>query len=222
MIPLFSDQEFQSSYHLNKLPVKCINCEKTFYASKHDIISSINKKGKSTCNFCSNSCQNAYQNPPVFVKCLQCEKEFKKHPNQIKRYSNHFCSRSCAATYNNTHKTTGNRRSKFEIWLEKQLTSLYPDLTIHYNKKDAIGSELDIYVPSLKIAFELNGIFHYEPIYGKDKLGRIQSNDENKFQSCIEKNISLCVIDLSSMKNFKTNKAEKFLNIITQIIDNKH
>jgi len=47
---------------------------------------------------------------------------------------------------------------------------LYPDLVIHFNKKDAINSELDIYIPSLKLAFELNGIFHYEPIFGKENF----------------------------------------------------
>jgi len=32
-------------------------------------------------------------------------KKFKKHLNQTISSPNHFCSRSCAATYNNQHKT---------------------------------------------------------------------------------------------------------------------
>lgn len=35
------------------------------------------------------------------VKCLECQVEFEKENNQIKRSPNHFCSRSCAAKYNN-------------------------------------------------------------------------------------------------------------------------
>ena len=76
-----------------------------------------------------------------------------------------FCNHSCAATYNITHKTVGTRRSKLEVWLESQLRELYPNLTLLPNDKTAINSELDFYFPELKLAFELNGIFHYEPIY---------------------------------------------------------
>lgn len=38
----------------------------------------------------------------MIVKCKQCNKEFDKQPNQIKKGSNNFCSRSCAAKYNNS------------------------------------------------------------------------------------------------------------------------
>lgn len=142
--------------------------------------------------------------------------EFERVPAEIK--DRNFCSRSCAATYNNKNKTTGTRRSKLEIWLENQLPLLYPEIEFHFNKKDAIGSELDIYIPALSLAFELNGIFHYEPIYGDRKLGQIQENDQNKFQSCITNDISLCIIDVSQFKHFKPDKAQKYLDIINNII----
>ena len=129
-----------------------------------------------------------------------------------------FCSRSCAAIYNNTHKTKGTRRSKLEQYIEQYLTSKYPDLVISYNKKDTIGSELDIYIPFLSLAFELNGIFHYEPIFGSDKLDQIKLNDSKKFKACLDAKIDLCIIDTSSLKYFKEANAKKFLNIIDEII----
>ena len=89
---------------------------------------------------------------------------------------NNFCSRSCSATFNNKNKTYGTRRSKLEVFLEKELIKLYPDLLFHFNRKDTINSELDIYIPSLKLAFELNGIFHYEPIYGDNKLSPLDKS----------------------------------------------
>jgi hypothetical protein len=98
---------------------------------------------------------------------------------------------------------------------------LYPNLEFHFNRKDAINSELDIYIPTLKLAFELNGIFHYEPIYGSEKLDQIKNNDSRKYQACIEKNIELCIIDSSGLKYFKPEKCQKYLDIITNIINTK-
>lgn len=108
-----------------------------------------------------------------------------------------------------------------EIWLEGQLPKLYPKLEFHFNRKDTINSELDIYIPSLKLAFELNGIFHYEPIYGQKKLGQIQNNDNRKFQACLEKDIELCIIDVSGLKYFKPDKVQEYLDIITSVIFQK-
>ena len=80
---------------------------------------------------------------------------------------------------------------------------------------------MDIYIPSLKLAIEFNGIFHYEPIYGDNKLKRIKTNDTRKFQACIENKIELCIIDVSSFGYFKIDGAKKYLKIITDLIDTK-
>ena len=157
----------------------------------------------------------------IFVTCKQCKKKFTKRQGEIKNSPNHFCSRSCSATYQNTHKTKGTRISKLELWLAEQLPLLYPKLGFHFNRKDAITSELDIYIPSLKLAFELNGIFHYEPIFGKEKLKQIKNNDDRKFQACIEKGIELCTIDSSTLTYFKPQKAQRYLAIICEIINVK-
>jgi len=155
------------------------------------------------------------------IKCDNCKKTFEKRINQIKKSKHHFCCSSCAGTYHNAHKTHGYRRSKIEIWIEKELDRLYPSIPILYNDTDTINLELDIYIPSISLAFELNGIFHYEPIFGLNKLSRTQFNDKAKFQKCIDKKIELCIIDISSLKYFKEQKAQKYLNIITAIIDSK-
>ena len=64
-----------------------------------------------------------------------------------------------------------------------------PELLILYSDKSAIESELDIYLPSLKLAIEIQGIFHYKPIFifGDLKLKQIQDNDLNKKLICFEK-----------------------------------
>ena len=219
MIKLFTEEEYKNAKSRQLLSLQCLSCGEKFLKTKHTLQ---NLTEGNTHEFCSTKCQMFFQCPPIFVICTQCGKSFKKAAQQIKLSKNHFCNHSCAATYGNAHKTKGTRVSKLEVWLQEQLTITYPLTDIHFNRKDAINGELDIYIPSLKLAFELNGIFHYEPIYGKDKLGSIQNNDNRKMQACLENGIELCIIDVSSMSYFKPSKAEKYYDIVRKIIDQKY
>lgn len=220
MKPLYTQEEFENAKSTEKLPFECYYCHNTFYRFKKLITYELkNQRGEH--KFCSRGCSTTSynpQNPPQQVNCKQCNKKFIKAAIEIKRTKNNFCNHSCAITYTNAHKKHGTRRSKLEIWLEQQLLTLYPNLEFHFNRVDAINSELDIYIPSLKLAFELNGIFHYEPIFGEAKLNQTQNNDQRKFQACAEKGISLCVIDVSQQKYFKEQSSQKYLDIVTNII----
>lgn len=221
MKTLFNDIEFNSAKSTDKLPCECYNCNNTFYVIKKLIAQEL-KYNRGRIKFCDKLCYDNYQKNSITKICANCNTLIQKKPSELKlsKSGNYFCSKSCAVSYNNTHKTKGIRRSKLEIWIENQLTNIYPDLDIIYNNKNIINSELDIYIPSLKLAFELNGIFHYEPIYGEDKLNQIQNNDNNKFKNCQINNISLCVIDTSQQKYFKEKSSKKYLDIITTIINN--
>ena len=223
MQPLYTETEFKTAKSRNLLPLECLHCRKTFHKTKADIQRGFNPLHFAVVSFCSHKCQREHETPPILVICSHCKTQFKKTASQSKRSKsgNHFCSRSCSGTYNNLHKKHGTRRSKLEKWLEEQLTTLYPDLEIHFNRKDAIESELDIFIPSLRLAFELNGIYHYEPIHGQDKLNSIQSNDHRKMLACAERNIEMCSIDTSSFKYFKEQRTMKFLKIIQDIIDSR-
>lgn len=218
MIPLFTPEELAKAKGNDKLPCKCTICDKTFYKLKRVILS---VDPRHTGNYCSSICFGKSVTLKQKVTCLNCDKEFLKYRANIRASPNHFCSRKCATTYNNKYKTHGTRRSKLEKYLEEQLKKLYSYLEIHFNRKDAINSELDIYIPSLNLAFELNGIFHYEPIFGKDKLEQIENNDNRKFQACLEKNIELCIINSSKQIRFTEKTSSKYLNIIQEIIDSK-
>jgi len=44
------------------------------------------------------------------VVCLKCSKEFKKANSDIKRSPNHFCSKSCAGSYNNVKGQSPKRK----------------------------------------------------------------------------------------------------------------
>lgn len=221
MKPLYTEEEYNLAKSNDKLMVECCECNNSFYKEKRVIRRILVNEGRNSGKYCSRKCFGIAHNEKQLVNCKNCDKEFNKTKAELKKHKNNFCSQSCAATYNNKYKTHGTRRSKLECWLEEKLTTLYPDIEIHYNRKDAINSELDIYIPIFKLAIELNGIFHYEPIFGEDKLSQIQNNDQRKFQACLENNIELVLIDVSQLKYFKHKNAQKYLNIITEIIKNK-
>lgn len=223
MKPLFTEEEFQNTKSTDKLACQCYYCGNKFYRVKKDIANAMRDYHHIQAKYCSIQCNANAHKKSKEVECANCGTQFIKRLPDIKRSKsgNHFCSRSCAATYNNKNKTHGTRRSKLEIWLEDQLNKYYPELDILFNDKETIGSELDIYIPSLNVAFELNGIFHYEPIYGNDKLQKIQENDQSKSKACHDSKIDLCVIDTSQQKYVKPKTSQKYLDIITTIINQR-
>lgn len=194
----------------------CKNCNKEYSIYEHYVKSSLSRK--STPSFCSFTCMKVFRSVPYEdVECKQCGKRFS---SKVKAKSK-FCCRSCSTTYNNTHKTHGIRVSKLEKWIQQKLSDTYPNLEIHFNRKDAINSELDIYIPSLKLAFELNGVFHYEPIYGPEQLQKLQNNDNRKFQACLERGIELCIIDTRDQRKFTETSSNKFFIIIDNVLKTK-
>ena len=197
------------------VPLQCKNCKKLFYRTKNKIQSVLKGNSTFSLDYCSCKCNINSHRTKTNIICIQCSKSFMGYPYRK------FCSHSCSGTYNNGHKIKGNCRSKLELWIESQLKQKYPQLEIHYNKTNTINAELDIYIPSLKLAFELNGIFHYEPIFSEEKLQKTQNNDQRKFQACLEKGVELCVIDASSQKYFKENTSQKYLDIITNLLEQK-
>ena len=195
---------------------KCLYCQVKFSPCSYEV-----KRGNAL--FCSKKCQGKHSNgyKKQEVKCIHCGRQFFKSFKEIKRTKNNFCSRSCSAKHGNANKKYETNVSKLEIYLQHELRQMFHHLEFIFNGKEAIKGELDIYIPSLKLAFELNGLFHYEPIFGDDKLERIQNNDQRKFQACFERGIELCIIDTSSQKYFKPERSKKYLNIIESIISKK-
>ncbi len=225
MIPLYTEEEFNKAKYTDKLKVSCIQCQQPFYISKERIKTYQKISASLRGSFCSASCRNNFfykddWKPPIVFNCDQCGKEVKQRYQQYKQYKNHFCGPSCRSKYTQSHKTWHSRRSKLEKYLENQIKLTYPNLNIIYNDRTMLsGLELDIYFPDLKLAIELNGPLHYEPIYGQDHLNHIQSKDQRKFQICFEHNIELCIID--NLRNFSTKFGETIFSQLKQIIDSK-
>jgi hypothetical protein len=199
------------------VPLICNHCNILFDRNLRDFNISVNRRNQKKF-YCSRRCTTeARINKQTFL-CTECTREFQRIPAEAKKSKNHFCSLSCAATYNNKHKTYWCRRSKLEIYIEEQVSFDFPKLELICNDKEAIGSELDFYFPELRFAIELNGIFHYEPIYGNDKLKRIQNNDKNKLIRCYEEGIELAIIDSSQCKHLTQKAKDKYYGIVKELL----
>ena len=162
-----------------------------------------------------------YKNKKVYVTCKNCSIVFLKSYNEAKRYGNNYCTRSCAAIYNNKYRTHGGNVSKLEVYLQKELivqnnkgSYIFKLLFEFNNRLICNGYELDIYIPTLKLAFEINGIFHYKPIFGQDKLDNIIRKDVLKNTMCKENGITLITIKDTSHKF-----SAKYGDVIFKIID---
>lgn len=220
MKELFSEEQFKEAKNLDKLPLECYQCGGTFHVHKRNILQV--KRGRSkrkvACKFCSRTCMGAYNITSVEVECAWCDKPVMKQLSQLRKSKSgrSFCNSSCSIRYNNANKVKGYRRSKFEIYLEKTLSELYPNLTIETNNRKLVGLELDLFIPELNLAIEVNGITHYKPIYGQDKFDRIQKNDEIKKRLLTEKKIDLLVLDISNLSNFTPEDAEPFIQIVKE------
>jgi hypothetical protein len=222
---LFTEQEYEDSRLKGFLELRCDVCNRDFVRTKKNIQTNCKKGYNLHC--CSSLCTSKLahigkgDNGRVDIVCKNCSKVVSKKYHEANRVKNSFCSQSCSAIYFNATKKFDCRVSKLEKWLQSKLTEAYPNICFLFNKREAINSELDIYIPELKLAFELNGIFHYEPIYGSDTLERTRNNDDRKFQACAECGISLCVIDSSKQRYFKESTSWVYFDIIKNIIDQK-
>lgn len=156
----------------------------------------------------------------ILVSCTNCGTMYKKGYYETKRYNNNFCKHSCCAIYNNKRRTSGFKVSKLELFLQEHLLKeRHSNLDFSFNDRHICdGYELDIYIPSLKLGFEINGIFHYKPIFGQDKLDNIVRKDIIKNSLCKNKKISLITIKDTSIR-FSIKYGITILETINNYID---
>jgi hypothetical protein len=222
MIPKFDIKEFEKIKNVDII-FECEICGTNFNSTKKYLRRAL---GITKCSrppslkYCSKKCYSKGQVTGKYIKCDSCGTDKYKTLREIKRNKSGFfyCGYKCKGTHWNQNKNYGFNRSKLEIWIESKIKNKY-DFDILFNDRSLLSNyELDIYIPNLKIAFELNGIFHYEPIFGEEKLKIIKKKDIEKINLCYEKGVDLISIDTTDSKRFNEARDAKYLNyIITEI-----
>ncbi len=199
--------------------LKCKYCKKIFKRESKNQP----KYKKRTRAYCSQQCFNKHRSQldNITSSCGFCGKEVVRLKSQVKRSKSgkQFCNQSCAASYNNKLKRKS-RRSKIEAKFYNLLVKEFPNLDISPNNKTMLdGLEVDIAIPSLKLAIEWNGIVHFKPIYGQTKLNKIQNKDAEKLKIASNKNINLIVIsDLVSNDKILKQAFNDVKDIINKLI----
>lgn len=213
---LFCSRECYDEFQNTSLKLECSVCGSEFLRQKAQYENQDN-------HYCSVECRNKGIDKRVLKSCTECGKKIKVHKYKIENSEsgNHFCSKSCTGKYYTRNKSFGVNRSKFEEWLEERLPNKYEGVKFDFNNKEEIGYELDIFIPGFGIAIEINGITHYEPIYGEDRLLQTKELDIKKKVLCEEKGIELHTIDVSGIRNWKPERTKKHYEIICKIIDRK-
>lgn len=209
---LNTEQEILNLKYNEYLKIQCPSCSEVFPKLKKEYTRCV-KNNPNHMFYCSSRCTGKSQSRSKTVPCLECETTFTKTAAEIKKTKKHFCSRKCHMTYCNKNKLTGVTRSRVELKLEERLSKDLPELEVIYSDR-SLGLELDIFIPTKQLAFEIQGIFHYEPIFGEEKLAYIQANDERKRTLCKNAEINLIEIDISKYKYITEDRFEKIYSQI--------
>lgn len=200
------------------LPLECEHCGEIFYRQKKFVLSTL-KLTPNEKAYCSSKCQHLALSAAgsTKVSCAFCGNSLVKLNCEIKgsKSGNSFCNQSCSAKFNNRNKTCGTKRSKLEVWIDEQLRINYPEVVFIPSCQTIVDTELDFYFPDLFLAIEINGIHHSQPIFGQEKLDKVQYWDALKLAQCKEKGIDLLVIDTAWMKRFTVNHAQPVWDRIT-------
>lgn len=193
------------------VPLECENCNNIFRKGKNNVLTAIKGHPDFALRFCSLKCYYASQIKKnwIDIQCAECGKLVNKQVSKIKDNKFSFCSKSCSAKFQNKHNTLGkSRKSKAETYLVKLIQEDFKDLEIKENVRNVLPSnlEIDIYIPAIKSAIEVNGLLHYFPIFGKEKLQDIKNKDKQKALEAKEVGCYLTVVNISQIKYWKETK----------------
>lgn len=116
----YNEETFKKTKSRDLLEITCIVCKENFELTKHQLQTNW-RRSTNKILFCSKTCNATFKTiEKVTTNCNHCDKEFLKDQKDFKRSENHFCSKSCAASFNNKNRTEESRNKQKET-LKKTL-----------------------------------------------------------------------------------------------------
>jgi len=110
---------------------------------------------------------------------------------------------------------TGSKLEKFlfnKLLKDGYKTDFHKEHTLSNTKL-----QIDIFLPQLNIAIEVDGPSHYEPVWGEDALKRNQSYDKKKTGLILGK--GLVLIRVKQLKDFSPSRGEVLYSQIKNLLD---
>jgi very-short-patch-repair endonuclease len=108
--------------------------------------------------------------------------------------------------------------SKLELFLlEKLLSDGY---VVEFHKEQNLLNtklQIDLFLPNLNIAIEVDGPSHFEPVWGNDVLSKNKKYDNKKTGLILGKGLSL--IRIKQTKDFSKSRANKIYQELIQCIN---
>ena len=99
-----TQEDYDKLKTLEAVEITCQQCFNLFKTNKKNILKGL-KYRDSYVKFCSSKCSSEFKSIEnrQEINCTTCSKTISKTKAEMKKSNNHFCSSSCAATYNNKH-----------------------------------------------------------------------------------------------------------------------
>jgi very-short-patch-repair endonuclease len=109
--------------------------------------------------------------------------------------------------------------SKLEVYMLNQL--LKDGYRVDFHKEQTLSNtklQIDLFLPTLNTAIEIDGLSHFEPVWGHDTLARNQGYDNKKTGLILGK--GLVLIRIKQLKDFSPSRAKVLYNDLKIILEN--
>jgi very-short-patch-repair endonuclease len=116
-------------------------------------------------------------------------------------------------------RETSKKGSKLEKFIHQSL--LDNGYKVEFHKEQSLVTtklQIDIFLPSMNTAIEIDGPSHFEPVWGQDALNRNISYDQKKEGLIIGKGLHL--IRIKQTKDFSVTRSRIIVQKLLQLLNN--
>jgi len=119
---------------------------------------------------------------------------------------------------NSAVREASKKGSKLELFLLDNL--LKDGYKVDFHKEQILSNtklQIDLFLPTLNVAIEVDGLSHFEPVWGQQTLNRNKTYDNKKTGLIIGK--GLVLIRIKQLKDFSPSRANKIYNELVDVLD---